>query len=64
MRTLRITLAAFLILIGSVATFLSQETGKQPGAIKPAPPKGKGVVVLRAARLIDGTGSAHLATPL
>lgn len=56
MRTLRKTLAAFLILIAGVSTSLSQETGKQPGAIRPAPPQGKGVVVLRAARLIDGTG--------
>jgi imidazolonepropionase-like amidohydrolase len=60
MRTLRTILAAFLILIASVSTFLSQETGKQPGAIRPVPPQGKGIVVLRAARLIDGTGNAPI----
>ncbi len=60
MRTLRTVLTAFLIVIASVSTFLSQETGKQSGAIKPAPPEGKGVVALRAARLIDGTGDAAI----
>lgn len=60
MRTSRTILAAFLILIASVSTFLSQETGKQPGAIRPVPPQGKGTVVLRAARLIDGTGNAPI----
>lgn len=60
MRTSRTILAAFLILIASVSTFLSQETGKQPGAIRPVPPQGKGTVVLRAARLIDGTGNASI----
>jgi len=60
MRTLRIILTAFLVLIASAPTFLSQESGKQAGAIKPAPPQGKGVVVLRAARLIDGTGKASI----
>jgi imidazolonepropionase-like amidohydrolase len=64
MRTLRTTPAAFLILIVSVATFLSQETGKQPGAIRPAPPQGKGVIALRAARLIDGTGKAPISNAI
>ncbi len=59
MRTLRTTLAV-LILIASVTTLLSQETGKQPGAIRPMPPQGKGLMVLRAARLIDGTGNAPI----
>ncbi len=58
MRTLRTILAAFLVLIASVSTFLSQGTGKQSGAIRPAPPQGNGLVVLRAARLIDDTGNA------
>ncbi len=60
MRTLRTILTAFLVLIANAPTFLSQESGKQPGAIRPAPPQGKGVVVLRAARLIDGTGKASI----
>jgi imidazolonepropionase-like amidohydrolase len=58
MRTLRTILTAFLVLTASVSTYLSQETGKQPGAIRPTPPQGNGLVVLRAARLIDGTGNA------
>jgi imidazolonepropionase-like amidohydrolase len=57
---LRTTLATVLILIASVSTLVSQETGKQSGAIRPAPPQGKGVVVLRGARLIDGTGKAPI----
>ncbi len=60
MRTLRTFLTAFLVLIANAPTFLSQESGKQPGAIRPGPPQGKGVVVLRAARLIDGTGKASI----
>lgn len=60
MRTLRPILAAFIVLIASVSTFLSQETGKRPGAIRPAQPQGNGIIVLRAARLIDGTGSAPI----
>jgi imidazolonepropionase-like amidohydrolase len=54
----------FLIASAMVwATFLpalSQEAGKPIGAITPQLPLGKGVVVLRAARLIDGTGSAPI----
>jgi imidazolonepropionase-like amidohydrolase len=60
MRTLRTILAVFLLLSACVSTFRSQDTGKQPGAIRPVPPQGKGVVVLRAARLIDGTGNAPI----
>ncbi len=64
MRTLRTILTAFLLLIALVSTFLSQETGKQPGAIRPVPPQGKGVVALRAARLIDGTGNAPISNAI
>ncbi len=64
MRTSRTILAAFLILIASVSTFLSQETGKQPGAIRPASPQGKGLVAIRAARLIDGTGKAPISNAI
>ncbi len=38
----------------------AQDVGKRPGAIRPQPPRGSGVVVLRAARLIDGTGQAAI----
>ena len=42
----------------------AQEPGKQPGQIRPHPPAGKGVVVLQASRLIDGTGSAPIEKPI
>jgi imidazolonepropionase-like amidohydrolase len=59
MRNLRVVLAALLV-FASPATFVSQDTGKQPGSIRPSPPQGKGVVAIRAARLIDGTGAAPI----
>ena len=59
MRNLRVVLAAFMV-FASPATFVSQDTGKQPGSIRPSPPQGKGVVAIRAARLIDGTGAAPI----
>ncbi len=42
----------------------AQETGKQPGTIRPQPPAGKGIVVLQASRLIDGTGRAPINKPI
>jgi imidazolonepropionase-like amidohydrolase len=60
MCTVRTILTAFLLVIACVSTFRAQETGKRPGAVKPVPPQGKGTVVLRAARLIDGTGNAPI----
>ena len=42
----------------------AQETSKPPGAIRPQPPIGKGVVVLQARRLIDGTGRAPIDQPI
>ena len=59
MRASRTILTA-VVALAILPTVLSQETGKQAGAIRPAPPKGKGLVVLRAARLIDGTGKAPI----
>jgi len=38
----------------------SQNPGEPAGLIRPFPPEGKGVVVLKAARLIDGTGAAPI----
>src|SRR5258708_33901798 len=35
-----------------------------PIGIRPQPPEGKGVVVLKAARLIDGTGAAPIANAI
>ena len=52
--------AGALALLFASLSVPAQEAGKQPGAIRPQPPIGKGVVVLRAARLIDGTGSAPI----
>jgi len=45
-----------LLLLFSLCTFALPQTPPRPG-IRPEPPEGKGVVVLRAARLIDGTGA-------
>nr|MBA3255906.1 hypothetical protein [Pyrinomonadaceae bacterium] len=59
MRALRTILTA-VVALAIIPTVLSQDTGKQPGAIRPTPPQGKGLVVLRAARLIDGTGNAPI----
>lgn len=54
------TALATLALIAFYVVIQAQEAGKQPGAIRPQPPSGKGVVVLKAARLIDGTGRAPI----
>jgi imidazolonepropionase-like amidohydrolase len=50
---------ALLVLI-SLCTFALPQTPPRLG-IRPEPPEGKGVVVLRAARLIDGTGAPPIA---
>lgn len=48
----------FLVLGFAVSlTVLSQQAGKHSGASRPQSPIGKGVVALRAARLIDVTGN-------
>jgi imidazolonepropionase-like amidohydrolase len=49
------------ILIASLicaVSFSAQPQNPKPVGIRPEPPIGKGVVVLKAARLIDGTGAA------
>src|SRR3989441_6504756 len=46
-----------LILCLCVATLSQNST---PLGVRPEPPEGKGVVALRAARLIDGTGAAPI----
>jgi imidazolonepropionase-like amidohydrolase len=48
-----IALVAVLVLANTFALTQNQA----PIGIRPQPPEGKGVVVLRAARLIDGTGT-------
>jgi len=43
-----------------ISTFLSASVAAQNTSVVPDPPTGKGVVVLKAARLIDGTGKAEI----
>jgi len=47
--------ATTLVLVSSFCLSVAQN--QPPIGIRPQPPEGKGVVVLRAARLIDGTGA-------
>ncbi len=51
-RLLKATIASFLTVVCLSASALPQRTG----VIRPDPPTGKGTVVLKAARLIDGNG--------
>jgi len=48
--------ATILILITCLCASIAQQA-PQPIGVKPPPPEGKGVVALKAARLIDGTGA-------
>src|SRR5882762_9444064 len=56
MRVYRLLLTALILLSG--VPVLPQNPA--PLGIRPEPPEGKGVVALKAARLIDGTGAAPL----
>src|SRR5688500_398759 len=49
----------FLIALTLVSCFCVSVIAQNPApvGIRPEPPEGKGVVALRAARLIDGTGA-------
>src|SRR6266496_70178 len=59
MHPLKLLCAAAILLAGISAPGLSQIT--QPsGLVRPQPPTGSGMVVLRASRLIDGTGIATI----
>src|SRR6184192_2827670 len=53
-------LSAILILVACFYGSVAPQT-PAPIGIRPQPPEGKGVVVLKAARLIDGTGAAPIA---
>src|ERR671914_1690302 len=55
MRKLRM-LAPNLIVMACLCGFVWPQNPTAPG-IRPEPPEGKGVVVLKAARLTDGTGA-------
>lgn len=62
MKTFRL-LSTALILI-SCLCFSALPQSPAPIGIRPEPPEGKGVVVLRAARLIDGTGAAPISNAI
>ena len=53
-------LLAATILVAVLCTTSLPQSNQRPGLITPQPPVGNGVVVLRAARLIDGTGAPEL----
>ena len=59
MRSYKLILFA-LILISCLSAYVLPQN-PAPIGIRPEPPEGKGVVVLKAARLIDGTGAAPIA---
>jgi imidazolonepropionase-like amidohydrolase len=51
-----------ILLIATISNGVAQTN--QPLGIRPRPPVGSGVVVLRAARLIDGTGAAAISNAI
>ncbi|MGH9971299.1 MAG: amidohydrolase family protein [Pyrinomonadaceae bacterium] len=61
MRQLKIIVVLASVLVFPVVSVRAQAIGKEPGAIRPSAPQGQGIVVLRAARLIDGTGQTPIA---
>jgi imidazolonepropionase-like amidohydrolase len=58
MKSYRLVITALITL--SCLSVSVQPQNTAPIGIRPAPPEGKGVVVLRAARLIDGTGAPQI----
>ena len=58
MRNFKLILTALILLSCLCISGLPQNPA--PIGIRPEPPEGKGVVALRAARLIDGTGAAPI----
>jgi len=58
----KIKLLITIVLLSSLAFFsFNPQIGKaQDTSIRPQPPQGKGIVALKAARLIDGTGKAPI----
>ena len=59
MRSYKLILFA-LVLISCLSVYVLPQN-PAPIGVRPEPPEGKGVVVLKAARLIDGTGVAPIA---
>jgi imidazolonepropionase-like amidohydrolase len=60
MRRMRYAMALMLVLSVCLTAMVAQEGGWPVGQARAQPRKGKGVVVLKAARLIDGTGKAEI----
>ena len=58
MRSYKLFLIAFTIIGCLCVSVMPQNPA--PLGIKPEPPEGKGLVALRAARLIDGAGAAPI----
>jgi imidazolonepropionase-like amidohydrolase len=56
MKSYKLFLTALIAILTFSASALPQNPSSS-GLIRPVPPEGKGVVVLKAARLIDGTGA-------
>jgi imidazolonepropionase-like amidohydrolase len=56
MKSHKLLLSALIAILAFSASALSQSPSPS-GLIRPVPPEGKGVVVLKAARLIDGSGA-------
>ncbi len=56
MNSLKSLLSVLALTFLISATSLAQTTEEPSGLVRPQPPQAKGVVVLKAARLIDGTG--------
>ncbi len=61
MRQTRCALALVLSVFVCFTVLFAQDPGEQRGQIVPQPKTGKGIVVLKAARLIDGTGAPMIA---
>jgi len=53
----KLLLPALIVIACFCITALPQNPSSPSGLIRPVPPEGKGLVVLKAARLIDGTGA-------
>ena len=60
MKTLRLFCTAIIIIASLSLQAWPQTSTSRAGLGRPEPPEGKGTVVLRAARLIDGTGATTL----
>ena len=56
MRQMRCAVALLVLLSICLTTIIAQEGAEQTSPFRAQPRKGKGVVAIKAARLIDGTG--------